>query len=119
MTQTPRDWKKDMELAHKARYEFSIIHLNNVLDSLFYWLQEAKVYKQSYDATLTAYEAKKARADISEAREQRLKEAAVKVKEIYESDIHDEEALNIINDMFKELLSTLYPDTPAPTTKED
>lgn len=49
-----------------------------------------------------------------EAREQRLKEAAEKVSEIYGSDYTDEEAVNAINDMFLELLSTLYPDTPAP-----
>lgn len=39
---TQRDWQKDMEMAHKARYEYDVSHLNNVLDSLFYWLQEAK-----------------------------------------------------------------------------
>jgi hypothetical protein len=33
-----RDWQKDMELAHSARYEYSLEHLNPVLDALFYWL---------------------------------------------------------------------------------
>lgn len=50
--------------------------------------------------------------DAIVSREQKLKEAAEKVSEIYESEYTDEEAVNSINDMFIDLLSTLYPDTP-------
>jgi hypothetical protein len=51
--------------------------------------------------------------DTTVTREQKLKEAVEKVSEIYESEYTDEEAVNAINDMFIDLLSTLYPDTPA------
>lgn len=114
MTQTPRE-QKDMELCTNIT---SMAGKGEYIRMSVHWLQEAKVYKQSYEGTLKEYEAEKARADIAESREQRLKEAAVKVEEIYESDIHDDDALNIINDMFKELLSTLYPDTPVPKEGE-
>lgn len=89
---TQRDWQKDMDVVQALKG-------NKVADAMCYWLQEAKERGE---------------------REQRLKEAAEKVREIYESEYTDEEAVNAINDMFKDLLFTLYPDTPATTPiKED
>lgn len=119
MTQTPRDWQKDMDRVQQSKHgrtlcNAPVINLawqdglpDRWEDIAEYWLKEAKVYKQSYEAVLRY-------AGSVEDREQRLKEAAEKVSEIYESEYTDEEAVNSINDMFMDLLSTLYPDTPAP-----
>lgn len=93
-----RDWQKDMELAHTARYEYDIRHLNGVLDALFCWLQEAKERRE---------------------REQLLKEAMNKI--IIEFDNpHNETGIKTAYKMRRiaeEIFSTLYPDTPEP--KED
>jgi hypothetical protein len=156
---TQRDWQKDMEMcghhvqplvfAYEARY------------ALPYWLQEAKVYKQSYEGTLTAWEAEKARADAAESRIKKLEselnskkqllretdQSRTEVREMYRSvcDVAQEykdnlklveareqrlkEAVETIKELSKwdgisvyldrcyiearDVLSTLYPDTPA------
>ncbi|WP_438498045.1 hypothetical protein [Paenibacillus sp. IHBB 3054] len=168
MTQTPRDWQKDMDMC-KAQEGDQWYNNGNRLEeydrlteegcrpiaefereeeaafaaecreALPYWLQEAKIYQQSYEATLTHYTAEKARADDaeiwrdkaynkvghqaqeilelrtalreSEAREQRLKKLLEK--------IDDETRDEWIGVMIKELLSTLYPDTPAQEVGND
>jgi hypothetical protein len=87
MTQTPsRDWQKDMQRvkdAHHARtcvnQPFPRLAWQEMLpdpweDVAEHWLQEAKVYKQSYEGTLTAWEAEKARADAAEAKIEEMKE---------------------------------------------
>lgn len=65
-----RDWHKDMELAHHARYEFVSMqprHLNTLIDALFHWLQQ-----YAHEANEVCYwkgeaTAEKARADKAEA----------------------------------------------------
>lgn len=79
MTQTPRDWQKDMEMftagvEQSRRLGFAATIESSPYQVAIHWLQEAKVYKKSYKGTLTAYTAEKARAEAAEAREQRLKE---------------------------------------------
>ncbi|MHA6530210.1 hypothetical protein [Paenibacillus sp. BAC0078] len=75
--------------------------------------KEVQVYKQSYEATLRYYEAEKARADAAEARVQRLKEEIE-----YEIQVLELRGSNGRAKDLKELLSTLYPDTPAPKEGE-
>lgn len=57
--------------------------------------------------------------NAAEAREQRLKAAAEKVSEIFESEFSNEEVVDAIKYMFLDLLSTLYPDTPAPKERKE
>lgn len=47
-----RDWQKDIEIIHKARYEYKLDNLNEVLDALSYWLQQVKTLKED-NARLT------------------------------------------------------------------
>ncbi|MNB81432.1 hypothetical protein D3C75_282140 [compost metagenome] len=87
-----RDWHKDMELAHHARYEFVSMqprHLNTLIDALFHWLQQYAAEKERADkASDTAaewickYKAEEARfqrqnRELAEAkeRENKLREA--------------------------------------------
>ncbi|MEK3717942.1 hypothetical protein [Paenibacillus sp. FSL R7-0333] len=143
MTQTPRDWQKDMEMCERVKdAEWLILDhtsaaywqrgglmstiwegvdaeaLQQHKAALPYWLQEAKVYKQSYEATLTQYTAEKARADAAEAREQQLKEAAqlaVNDLELWNDKIL---AAKVVLGQLQRMLSTLYPDTPAQPVEE-
>lgn len=79
-----RDWQKDMELAHTARYEYKIEHLNPVLDALFYWLQEAEKWRreafrkyptpEAYDAACEALHKHRERADMTEKEMTKLRE---------------------------------------------
>ncbi|ASA20925.1 hypothetical protein [Paenibacillus donghaensis] len=160
MTQTPRDWQKDMEMceaatrgpwkvfkgvsetligtaydhtqmkgpdsivghAISAHGDYVYIRENDAKllaearTALPYWLQEAKIYKQSYEATLTAYTAEKARAEAAEAREQRLKEAIENA--LKWTWCSSEANMSEIDTVLNDILSTLYPDTPAPTGEE-
>lgn len=160
MTQTPsRDWQKDMERVQQSKHGRTLCNapLINLAwqdglpdaweDIAGYWLQEAKVYKQSYEGTLTAWEAEKARADVAEARVKELensrrfefigelrRDAAEKetllAEEIIRLEAREQQLKEVIQEaqivleakepwpfkvLFKirELLSTLYPDTPA------
>lgn len=80
-----RDWKKDMELGHTAKYENAPIYLNPVLDAYFYWMSEAATEKERADkaeqrARVTdAMEATARAAGAAlieaEAREKKLREA--------------------------------------------
>ncbi|WP_340011770.1 hypothetical protein MHI32_01520 [Paenibacillus sp. FSL H7-0690] len=117
---TQRDWQKDMDMCEAARETengltaFRELGVGGPMMAT-YWLQEAKIYKQSYEGTLTAYEAEKARADAAEAREQQLKEAvqlAVNDLELWSDKIL---AAKVVLGQLQRTLSTLYPDTPAPT----
>ncbi|MNN46598.1 hypothetical protein D3C81_1609840 [compost metagenome] len=91
------------------------------LDTTIYWLQEAKKWREkvlrqyptseAYEAACTALEKHRARADATEAREQRLKEAYEKMLKYLPK--HVQAAYG-----FDEFLTTLYPDTPAPTNEE-
>lgn len=124
MTQTPRDWQKDMEMCDK--YGNSELPFKDTVfaEMLPYWLQEAKILQEiasgrgrealrlskllgDLNDELTASEE---RADAAEDREQQLKELLEK--------IDDETRDEWIGVMIKELLSTLYPDTPAPKEGE-
>lgn len=123
MTQTPRDWQKDMELGHVARYEYDIRHLNNVLDALFYWLQEAKKWRERYEqrptfelleAAQALYEHHNARADKSEGREKQVVELfydTLGCLVMYTGQNNS----NVTRIVAK--YHTLYPDTLAPTTE--
>lgn len=102
MTQTPsRDWQKDMEMFEEAnKAALTWLVGKGAAEAGVYWLKEAKVYKQSYEAVLRY-------AGIVEAREQRLKEAyMIMLKYIPR---HVQECFG-----FDTFLATLYPDTPAP-----
>lgn len=113
-------------------------------EALPYWLQEAKIYKQSYEATLTAYTSEKSRADAAEDelntlranfvalkderdfweikrtqhknRADRAETREQRLKEEVEASICLIEAagLNGRAASLKSLLRALYPDTPAP-----
>lgn len=60
------------------------------------------------------FEREKARADAAEQREQQLKEAVIALLTSLEDNTPNELSEEI---RIKELLRTLYPDTPAPTPK--
>lgn len=133
MTQTPsRDWQKDMEWAQRRA---DADEYEGWTEPLIYWLQEAKVYKQSYEATLTYHTAEKSRADASEKQADEWRErtrqsnidleaAEARVKKleavIKAANDENERMLNGEGDeAYAEALSILYPDTPTPTSKED
>ncbi|OMD04716.1 hypothetical protein MKX34_11670 [Paenibacillus sp. FSL R5-0636] len=73
---TQRDWQKDMEMAHTARYEHTIIHLNNVLDSLFYWLGAYGGLESAYEKQIAESGKYSKRADAAEARVKELENSA-------------------------------------------
>jgi hypothetical protein len=83
----------------------------NAPEALPYWLQEAKVYKQSYDAVLALLNKEQVDHSITKDREQQLKEAYMKI--IKYMPRHVQECYG-----FDTFLSTLYPDTPAPKEGE-
>lgn len=110
---------EDAELLHEALY------------ALPYWLQEAKTLQEiasgrgrealrlskllgALNDELTASEE---RADATEAREQRLKEAVQAISDEYCQWRDKGRAANVMFNLASGTLSTLYPDTPAP--KED
>lgn len=92
---TQRDWQKDMEMM-KGTFEFDWTNYQDLQiemgKALPYWLQEAKERGE---------------------REQRLKEAVQKIKRLAEQDYirHQTDQMYLVA---KDILSTLYPDTPAP-----
>ncbi|ETT46572.1 hypothetical protein BSK66_28425 [Paenibacillus odorifer] len=125
---TQRDWQKDMDdVQGYLKNKHLVHHIEQTLRGepvavvLQYWLQEAKELQEivsgrgrellrhrdllkGLNDELTATEV---RADAAEAREQQLKEAAQKV-------VDHTEPITYLSAM----LSTLYPDTPAPNGEE-
>lgn len=87
---TQRDWQKDMDVVQALKG-------NKVADAMCYWLQETKERGE---------------------REQRLKEALETIKEISERD-----GVSFYLDRCyieaRDVLDTLYPDTPAPKEEYD
>lgn len=150
---TQRDWQKDMDdVRHYLKDRHSYHHAEQTLrgtpvsDILQYWLQEAKVYKQSYEGTLTAWEAEKARVKelensrrfefIGELRRDAAEKETLLAEEIIRLEAREQQLKEVIQEaqivleakepwpfkvLFKirELLSTLYPDTPAPKEGSD
>lgn len=139
MTQTPqppRDWQKDMAFILREKERVQIFHLDTKEEDIaIHWLQEAKRQQESLDIAHMAYEglqedcvsrgeyasligkltsmtdarkAEKARADA--AKELLLDTIGTMMA-------YDVPALHR-NRIVKEF-STLYPDTPAPTTTKD
>ncbi|MNO43396.1 hypothetical protein D3C76_336160 [compost metagenome] len=127
-----RDWQKDMELAHHARYEFVSMqprHLNTLIDVLFHWLQQYAAEKEradkaeaeaekwriesfrkyptpeAYDTACTALHKHRERADKAEEREKKLREEMEKA--MYWINM---EAFRIAYDVLQESLLSLYPD---------
>ncbi|MEK4474321.1 hypothetical protein NSQ91_13985 [Paenibacillus sp. FSL R7-0048] len=123
---TQRDWQKDMDLVqgtikHDAFPAWT--------EPMLYWLQEAKELQEivsgrgreilrlrsllgGLNDELTATED---RADAAEAREQQLKDAvqlAVNDLELWSDKTL---AAKVVLGQLQRTLSTLYPDTPAPT----
>lgn len=120
MTQTPRDWQKDMEMCKDIT---SMSSKSEFVRMAEYWLQEAKRLEglasgrgQEIIRKNREISELEARADAAEARKQRLKEAMNKI--IIEFDNpHNETGIKAACKMRRiaeEILSTLYPDTPAP-----
>ncbi|MEK3969475.1 hypothetical protein [Paenibacillus sp. FSL H7-0323] len=110
---TQRDWQKDMEMAHTARYEYDISHLNNVLDSLFYWLGAYGGLESAYEKQIVEAGKYSERADAAEARVKEL-ESIIKAA----NDENDWLISGDADELYGEAISTLYPDTPAPNGEE-
>ncbi|OMD66027.1 hypothetical protein BSK62_13245 [Paenibacillus odorifer] len=136
---TQRDWQKDMDDVQGYLKNKHLVHHNEqtlrgepVAEVLQYWLQEAKELQEivsgrgreilrlrsllgGLNDELTATED---RADAAEAREQQLKEAvqlAVNDLGLWDDKIT---AANVVLGQLQRVLSTLYPDTPAPKEGE-
>jgi hypothetical protein len=124
---TQRDWQKDMEMC-KGFLEDSGWSRRDLIaeqpQMSMYWLQEAKTLQEiasgrgreilrlrsllgGLNDELTATEA---RADAAEAREQKL----IDIMHIIAFESDDEKTRKYASQM----LSTLYPDTPAPKEGE-
>jgi hypothetical protein len=92
---TQRDWQKDMEMCQQSKdnsFTDGLSFLSILPEIGLYWLQEAKERGE---------------------REQRMKEAIeyeIEICTLRGSDARAEE--------LKELLATIYPDTPAPKEGE-
>ncbi|KAA9007225.1 hypothetical protein F4V43_01690 [Paenibacillus spiritus] len=117
MTQDKRDWQKDMDKVEVMRETRSLLSSeyqqeDPVEDVLSYWLQEAKIYKQSYEAALKH----------ADAREQLLKEESSEAVEglyqiIQRGDLTSFD-LDQAEEVYKRIRSTLYPDTPKEAPSE-
>lgn len=70
-----RDWLEDKELAHTARYEYKIEHLNPVLDALFCWLEETKRLCEVNQRKQREILSLRARLSAAKEREKKLREA--------------------------------------------
>jgi len=122
MSRDPRDWQADMESAHTARHEgrVGIVDFNNILDALFYWIQQAKqLQKDKADLLIQKYadannyqvqaveigELKK-QLEKAEEREQKLKEELEDTKRyLSEGLLTTEECCEVIDNF----LAPLYP----------
>lgn len=111
MTQTPsRDWQKDEALLQLCQRTAADDNEKHALSIGLHWLQEAKTLQEIASGRGREYLKVQRLLKAAEGREQRLKEAiqgALKHDNPYE-------ALDIL----ESILSTLYPDTPAPTGEE-
>ncbi len=140
MTKQVRDCKEDMELAHKARYEYNLDYLNKVLDALFHWLsQAAELASEHTYAKKEAIKwndlaiAEKERADKAEKRlerhinllekwndqlteyEARIRDAEAREKKLREAiedtiDAFRLDGSNYRADTLEQLLASLYPE---------
>ncbi|WP_340012407.1 hypothetical protein MHI32_11940 [Paenibacillus sp. FSL H7-0690] len=135
-----RDWQEGadmieayLENRNLANYPEQNLRGIPVVNILFYWLQEAKELQEivsgrgrellrhrdllkGLNDELTATEA---RADAAVAREQQLKEVvqlAINDLGIWGDKIT---AANVVLGQLQRTLSTLYPDTPAPTEEPE
>lgn len=121
-----RDWQKDMELGHTARYENAPIYLNPVLDAYFYWMSEAATEKERADkaeqrARVTdAMEATARAAGAAlieaEAREKKLREAIKEAIDTWESLDDFDDPLDAVERMIA-ILQPFYPDKEKPQIK--
>ncbi|WP_339246838.1 hypothetical protein NST58_06535 [Paenibacillus sp. FSL R10-2796] len=120
---TQRDWQKDMALIIREEERWEVLgSVPNELHIASHWLQEAEKWRkeafrkyptpEAYEAACTALEKHRGRADAAEAREQQLKAFVEKLRE--ENSAHDF-YYGGIHEECNDILSTLYPDTPAPT----
>lgn len=111
MTQKPRDWQKDMEMCERYERDEGWSRRDLIAEQpqmSMYWLQEAMNWEHAYQSANSALIREKARADAAEAREQRLKAAVEAV--LWTQGL---ESL-VLKAHLQNILSTLYPDTPAP-----
>lgn len=109
MTQTPsRDWQKDMEMCEGFITDHGWSRRDLIAEQpqmTMYWLQEAKELQKIASGRGEAYlKIRKILQAVSE-RERQLVEAIERMMP---------DMLPIERVQFKKLLSTLYPDTPAP-----
>lgn len=120
MTQTPRDWQKDMD---RVQSMIKMGAFEEWTEPMLYWLQEyeskkdtAKVYREQ------ALKQMRENREIKD-REQRLKETVEWVKRRFEAEWTYEPGIGevvdeIIHEFDAALNPTLYPDTPAPISEE-
>lgn len=103
MTQTPRDWQKDMEMCRPGiRPELTVEQTEDMLDALYYYMMKSR--KHNLESV-----ARKSLLGAAEDREQRLKEAVgIALGEC------KGEPDYFLAKKIRSVLSTLYPDTPAP-----
>ena len=131
---TQRDWQKDMELCKGFLTDSGWSRRDLIAEQpqmSMYWLQEAKELQEiasgrgreclrlqgllkGLNDELTATEA---RAEAAEAREQQLKEAVQLAINDLGLWVNKILAAKVVLGQLQRIVSTLYPDTPAP--KED
>lgn len=130
MTQTPRDWQKDMEMCErftdghipggpldngKAVYTFGLL----AKEALPYWLQEAKTLQDKLKELVEIIEYEADLADLRgaeiHARELRSMVATLYPDTTRELTREETDALSrVIKSKSKSTEINLYPDTPAP-----
>lgn len=125
MTKQVRNWQKDMELGHTARYENAPIYLNPVLDAYFYWMSEAatekeRAHKAEQRARVTdAMEATARAAGAAlieaEAREKKLREAIEQAIKEYGEWCDKSAAANVMVEILMHSLEPSY----SPLEKEE
>ncbi|OME55585.1 hypothetical protein BSK59_14020 [Paenibacillus odorifer] len=122
---TQRDWQKDMERVNIFEHAKTLcnnpfppsIEYEPTEVALGYWLQEAKELQEIASGRGKSYLKIRKLLQASVERERQLVEAIENA--LKWTWYHSEANMTEIDTVLNDILSTLYPDTPAPTVPRE